>query len=617
MQSFAQRSVALTLAISLVGIFSGCEKPPHTETSQPAMFRGDAAHSGHYSGDGAEHYGGLLWRVETGGPVRSSPTVFGDALYVGSGDGQLYAIDRKNGAIHWVFDAGAGIASSPAVTADLVFIASAGGIFLAVERATGHERWRHQFGADVPLAWGRASGDYYTSSAVLGNGMVIVGGGDGVLYAFEPGSGTVRWKFSTGGRIRSSPAIANNLVYVASFDGKVYALDLTTGALRWSYATTGVTLNSADFGFDRRSIQSSPAATSTSVYVGSRDGNFYALDAQGGTLRWKVAHDDGSWSISSPAVDDSLVYGGSSDAHFFHALRVSDGSQRWRVTTPGSVWSSPARAGRMVYFGDGSGMVHAVDAATGAERWNYRTGGGISSSPAVEGSVVYVGSGDGAVYAIRGGDQDLERAVFWDSTMSAGTMVRDASAVRDALHDRGYHLLDARTVGGWMTARIADRHPSVVVFAQDQVPAAIASVASDTVLLRRYLDAGGKVVWLGIPPTMWPAEKNGDRSYSTINWTSPRTILSVDFGEAQFDRFGARVTAEGHRWGLSGWWQSVWAVGVDSGLTVLATDENGRAAAWARSFGGPPGTGFVQLGRYDWPSDALRQLIAIAEYRPE
>jgi hypothetical protein len=155
------------------------------------------------------------------------------------------------------------------------------------------------------------------------------------------------------------------------------------------------------------------------------------------------------------------------------------------------------------------------------------------------------------------------------------------------------------------------------VFAQDQAPVSIASFAADTVLLRRYLDAGGKVVWLGVPPAMWPAEKNGDRSYSTINWNAPHAILDVDFSEAQFDRFGAHVTEAGQRWGLTGWWLAAWAVRPDSGTTVLALDENGRAAGWVRNFGGPPGTGFVQLGRSDWPGEAIQQLAAVAEYFPE
>ncbi|MEO8198964.1 MAG: hypothetical protein ABI679_00450 [Gemmatimonadota bacterium] len=76
------------------------------------------------------------------------------------------------------------------------------------------------------------------------------------------------------------------------------------------------------------------------------------------------------------------------------------------------------------------------------------------------------------------------------------------------------------------------------------------------------------------------------------------------------------MTSSGERWGLAGWWLSTWAIHGDSTLEVLATDENGRAAAWVRRYGGPSGTGFVQLGRSDWPADAIAQLAAVSEYRP-
>lgn len=142
-------------------------------------------------------------------------------------------------------------------------------------------------------------------------------------------------------------------------------------------------------------------------------------------------------------------------------------------------------------------------------------------------------------------------------------------------------------------------------------------VAADRVLFRRYLDAGGKIIWLGIPPAMWPADDKGQRSYSGIHWQASEQLLGGNYDAAQFDRFGATVTPAGEAWGLHGWWLSSWAVRSQAGLEELATDEHGLAAAWVRSYGGPPGTGFVQLVRPDWGDAALLELAAIAEYRPK
>ena len=63
------------------------------------------------------------WRFETGGDVDSSPAIGADGtVYVGSDDGNLYAIDPETGAEVWRFPAGGEIRSSPAVGADGPFI---------------------------------------------------------------------------------------------------------------------------------------------------------------------------------------------------------------------------------------------------------------------------------------------------------------------------------------------------------------------------------------------------------------------------------------------------------------------------------------------------------------
>lgn len=600
-----------TLLLAMAGVMPASAQTP------PAMFRGGPEHHGRYAGPPVESFGGLAWRVQTGGPVRSSPTFHEGTVYVGSGDGAVYALDARTGAIAWRAATDAAVTSAAAVTDDAVYVTTLGGGLYALDRATGRERWRAHLGPDAQLAWGRESGDVFSSSPAVVGGILVVGGANSGVYALDAVSGTPRWRAQTGGRVRSSPAVAGGMVYAASFDGHVYAFDLATGTQRWRHATEGASLNSAEFGYDRRSVIASPAVAGGVVYVGARDGHFYALDAATGARRWRIAHDRTSWSIASPAVADSLVYEGSSDARFFHALRRADGKEIWRISTPGIVWSSPALVGGLVYFGTGAGSVLAVDAATGREAWRYQTGGPIHSSPVVAHGVLYVGSVDGGVYALRGGEgAPLRMAVFWDRAATVLSGVRDHTRIRDFLRDRGYEGLDARTLRAWLEARIRSPGPSVVVFAIDHLPQDVAAGSGQGAAFRRYLDTGGKVVWLGIPPLMWPPGATGERSYEGIDPTAPQRLLAVDFSAAQFDRYGTRLLPPGVEWGLTDWWLAAWAVGPAAGLTVLALDERGGAAAWTRGFGGAPGSGFVQLGRSEWPERALLELAGVAERRP-
>jgi eukaryotic-like serine/threonine-protein kinase len=63
--------------------------------------------------------------------------------------------------------------------------------------------------------------------------------------------------------------VANGVVYVGSLDGNVYALNAPTGARLWSFATGN-------------EVESSPAVADGVVYAGSDNGNLYAFDLAGG-----------------------------------------------------------------------------------------------------------------------------------------------------------------------------------------------------------------------------------------------------------------------------------------------------------------------------------------------
>src|SRR5438874_2646741 len=113
---------------------------------------------------------------------------------------------------------------------------------------------------------------------------------------------TLDWSSPTGGVIGSSPAVVNGVVYIGSDDGNMYALDAKTGASLWSYPTGGF-------------INSSPAVANGVVYIGSSDRNVYALDAKTGTRLW--SYPTGSFIYSSPAVVNGVVYIGSANGNMY------------------------------------------------------------------------------------------------------------------------------------------------------------------------------------------------------------------------------------------------------------------------------------------------------------
>ena len=138
-----------------------------------------------------------------------------------------------------------------------------------------------------------------------------------------------------------------------------------------------------------RQVYSSPAVVGGVVYIGSEDGNVYALNAANGAELWNYT--TGGTVDSSPAVVGGVVYIGSDDGNVY-ALNAANGAKLWNYTTGGSVYSSPAVVNGVVYIGSDDDNVYALNATNGAKLWSYTTGGYVDSSPAVVSGVVYIGS---------------------------------------------------------------------------------------------------------------------------------------------------------------------------------------------------------------------------------
>jgi len=96
------------------------------------------------------------------------------------------------------------------------------------------------------------------------------------------------------------------------------------------------------------------------------------------------------------------VFAGSSDGEFVHAVDARTGEEKWRFDTGSRVFSSPAVAGGLVYFGTWSGDLIGLDVRDGSRKASNMAESAIMSSPVLADGVVYVGSDDSCLYAFTG-----------------------------------------------------------------------------------------------------------------------------------------------------------------------------------------------------------------------
>jgi outer membrane protein assembly factor BamB len=206
--------------------------------------------------------GALLWSTQLPDQHAffSPPTASGGVVYTaGSGTGTtLYAVDEQDGIVNWsalLFSGNNN--SSPAVTSTGVFV-SIGDLY-AFSPQDGSLIWTQSGAPATPVVIGGRLyvGDSLTpklmydapTGALLGTfpkgpppafsgstGFFLGGSVDAgfTLEARDANNGIARWSFTGDGTLISAPITVNGYVYIGSRSGKLYALDASTGANVWT-----------------------------------------------------------------------------------------------------------------------------------------------------------------------------------------------------------------------------------------------------------------------------------------------------------------------------------------------------------------------------------------------
>jgi polyvinyl alcohol dehydrogenase (cytochrome) len=387
--------------------------------------------------------------------ARSQPTVVSGRLFVGSENGDVYALDAKTGCTYWAFHARAGIRSSVTVgrygtagsTGYAAYFADMAATAYAVDATTGAELWRVKLD-EHPYASVTGSATYYDGRLyvpVAGVGEEGRGGQAdyecctfrGSVTALDASTGEVLWKSysiptppaprgkntqggmtwgPSGGGIWSAPTVdaRRGLIYVATGNGyseppqattdAVLALDLQTGRILWSSQPIPNDVFAGGCQRERAGNPNCPAELGP-------DADF---------------SDSPSLATRSSGRDILIVQQKAGIAYGFDP--DARGALVWQYRTGagsalGGQWGA-AVDGNRVYFGVADtlspkpGGIRAVDIDTGKELWSKQaaeklcgTQKGCSSAQgaavtAIPGAV-FSGSSDGGLRAYAGEDGTL------------------------------------------------------------------------------------------------------------------------------------------------------------------------------------------------------------------
>jgi len=197
----------------------------------------------------------------------------------------------------------------------------------------------------------------------------------------------VKWAFSLGPTVsvRGQPSIAGGRLFVVS-PTAVYSLDPKSGCVFWSFDTPVPVRSAITHGIGPNGR--------AAVFFGDALANLYALDAQSGTLLWKVRADEHKTAsiTDAPAWYDGALYVGVSSGE-----EVAGAQPTYECCTfRGSLLAIEAGTGNTIW------KTYTIDlpAPTGKTPAGVRkfgpSGAGIWSTPTIDTKhdVLYVASGD-------------------------------------------------------------------------------------------------------------------------------------------------------------------------------------------------------------------------------
>ena len=351
------------------GVFKWKFKAESRITSSPAVSAGlvlFGSYDGNfYAVDAAT--GKLRWRFQTGGERRfaakhlhgslpaaevmpdpfdfylSSPVITGGAVYFGSGDTNIYALDLATGKLKWKFKTGDVVHATPAIADGVLYVGSWDSYFYALDAATGAEKWRFKTGEDHDIA----NQQGIQASAAVMDGVVYFGCRDSNFYAVDAATGKQLWAFSNHGSwVIGSAAVRDGKVFFATSDsGMFYELDAKSGAKDFS------------LDFKHWPMFSSPALVGDFAFLGSNQGRLYAIDLKSQKLAWTFETDGAKKAGEIYTKADGSPNYEAAFVDFFYDDMVS-GVQKMMAL--GTVLSSPVVQGGVIYFGSADGNIYAL-----------------------------------------------------------------------------------------------------------------------------------------------------------------------------------------------------------------------------------------------------------------
>lgn len=409
----------------------------------------------------------------------ATPAVGEEMVYVPVGD-SIYAVDRRNGALRWEQSTGGEIYSSPSLVDGILYFGSRDNKLYAVNAADGSIEWRYPTGGSIDCP------------PVVAYGTCYFGSDDNRLTALDLDTRTPKWQFETAGDIKAPPLVYRDVVVVGCQDRRIYCLN-REGRPIWSNSIEPDTFFASPVG-ERNKV----------IYASGKE--LQARDLSSGRLVWGRPFRAADIIVGSPCVDGRTVYLGTRGGAVY-GIDANRGQAIWKWPPEGVVdpiTSSPVIVSDMLVFRAGERDIIAIDLDGREMLWKY-TLPPVEEKAESSKSDIHLPEGEGAMGGMP--DEPAGPGGHDEITGVGEEEEEDFSKIVDpsvAVVDGALFVIDENAVAYGFTSNAPDNVPPVIAEPLLEVPGArrqrvqfVPALAVEDEFPERYAD---EVVIPGTPP---------------------------------------------------------------------------------------------------------------------
>lgn len=279
--------------------------------------------------------GGKRWayQLDVSKDLRSSTfgggaTFYEGKVYATSGAGDVVALDAATGAQQWRVKPSGPLRGSPTVAFNTVFVMTQDNQIIALDIADGHQLW-----ADAAASG--EQGVFGVAAPAAGQGTVIAGYSTGELVAYRYENGRTLWSdalartsistsVSTLTDVDADPIIADGRVYALGQGGRMAAYELVTGQRIWELSLAGI---------------STPVIAGEWIFTLTDDARLLAIARSTGRVRWVTQLEH----YKNPKKHDKPI---------FWTGPVLANNKLWIANSNGQVYDVDVASGQPTLFTD-------------------------------------------------------------------------------------------------------------------------------------------------------------------------------------------------------------------------------------------------------------------------